>query len=137
MAEMDEHMAAFVQEVLETFATEWIADAKDRITGRGIVEDGDLLNSVAMNVLPGELQALFQDSGRMHDMGAGNGYHKGKFMGPEDRAQFLKGRKPSLWYSRLTYGKIYGQGGLVDMLVNTYVKQVPKDLVREFNQNVK
>jgi hypothetical protein len=68
----------------------------------------------------------------MHDMGAGNGYRKGKFMGDEDRVAFLKGRKPSKWYSRLAWGSVYGT--LVNNLANKYVAEVPGSLVKEFNK---
>lgn len=134
MADLDAHMEAFVQEVLGTFAQEWVVQAKERLKGRNIVANEDLLGSVAARVLPGEIQAMFADQGRFHDMGAGRGYTKGQYTGPEERIAYLKGRKPSKWYSRLTYGKVYGAGGLVDILSNTYIKEVPQGLVQAFEK---
>lgn len=127
-------MEAFVQQVLSTFAEEWQQAAKERLAGRNIRASDELLQSVSAKALPGMVQALFEDQGRYHDMGAGRGYHKGKFMGTEERAEFLKGRTPSQWYSRLTWGKVYGAGGLVDLLSNAYVREVPGQLVQEFKQ---
>lgn len=130
-----EDIDTFVQAVLERFSTEWVQQAKERIAGRKIVVDSELLQSVASQVLPGEIRAMFAEHGRFHDMGAGNGYEKGKYMGAEERASLLKGRIPSNWYSRLSYGKVYGSGGLVDTLSNTYITKVPADLVKRFDSS--
>jgi hypothetical protein len=130
----DAHMQAFVQQVLSDFAEEWQQAAKERLAGRNIRASEDLLQSVSAKALPGMVQALFADQGRFHDMGAGRGYTKGKFTGTDDRAEFLKGRKPSNWYSKLTWGKVYGAGGLVDLLSNAYVREVPGQLVQEFKK---
>lgn len=134
MAEMDAQMQAFVQEVLTKFAADWVGTAKERLAARNIKASEDLLRSVAMQVLPGELQAAFSDQGRFHDMGAGRGYTKGQYVGTAERAEILKGRKPSKWYSRLTWGRIYGAGGLVDQLSNAYVREVPGQLKQTFEQ---
>lgn len=122
---MDAHMQAFVQQTLDAFAQEWVDTAKQRLRARNIVADEVLLGSVAADVLPGELRAAFAQQGRMHDMGAGRGYRKGQYVGADERAEILKGRKPSKWYSRLTWGMIYGGGGLVDRLSNAYVRELP------------
>jgi hypothetical protein len=131
MSATDE-MAAFVTATLQEFGTEHLlAQARERVKGRNIVVDEDLLASLAVTIATDELNLWFADHGRMHDMGAGRGYSKGKFLGSEERAQFLKGRKPSNWYSKLAWGSVFGT--LVDRLSNSYIKEVPGQLAKEFN----
>jgi len=108
----------FINEELESFQGYLTGLLKDRLTQRNINYSDELLNSISTEVATNELRLLFNDSGRMHDMGAGRGYHKGKFMGSEDRVRFLKGRKPSKWYSRPAYGATYGT--LVENLSNKF-----------------
>ena len=134
MSDMDAAQKAFVQEELTDFAAYLIEQARSSLMRRGITADNTLLNSLATQVAEEELQFWFSEHGRMHDMGAGRGYHKGKFMGAEDRAVFLKGRKPSKWYSRLAWGSVYGT--LVNNLSNKYVAAVPGLLVGEFNKGL-
>jgi hypothetical protein len=132
MSPTDE-MAAFVTATLHEFGTDHLlAQARDRIRGRNITVDEELLRSLAVTVATNELNLWFADHGRMHDMGAGRGYRKGKFMGSQERGQLLKGRKPSKWYSRLAWGSVYGT--LVDKLSNSYIANVPGQLARGFNQ---
>lgn len=131
MSTADE-MAAFVTATLQEFGTEHLLQqARQRIKGRNITVDEELLQSLAVTVATNELQLWFKDYGRMHDMGAGRGYRKGKYLGSEERGQLLKGRKPSKWYSRLAWGSVYGT--LVDKLSNSYIANVPGQLTKEFN----
>lgn len=130
---LTDEMEAFVTATLQEFGTEHLlAKARERIKGRNITVDEELLQSLAVTVATNELQLWFKDHGRFHDMGAGRGYSKGKFLGSEERGQLLKGRKPSKWYSRLAWGSVYGT--LVDKLSNSYIANVPGQLTREFNQ---
>lgn len=132
MSTLDQQQLAFVTQTLEQFGTEHLLkQARERIQRRNIKVDEDLLQSLAVTVATDELNLWFADHGRMHDMGAGRGYHKGKFMGSEERGQFLKGRKPSKWYSRLAWGSVYGT--LVDKLSNEYIKKIPGAMAQEFN----
>lgn len=125
-------MRAFVAEELSEFATYLAQQARERIMGRNIVVDRDLLNSIATQTAENELKLWFQDHGRFHDMGAGRGYHKGKFTGVEERGDILKGRKPSKWYSRLAWGSVYGT--LVNNIANKYVQEVPGLITGAFNE---
>lgn len=132
MAELDDAQKKFVQEELEAFSTYFLEQAKARILRRHIQVDDVLLNSLATEVLDEEFRLKFVDHGRFHDMGAGRGYHKGKFMGAEERGLYLKGRKASKWYSRLAWGAVYGT--LVNNLANKYIKEAPTLLVAEYNK---
>jgi len=120
---MEDAMDAFVAEELQAFAQYLLEQAKERLLRRNIVADRDLLNSLATQAAEKELRLWFADHGRMHDMGAGKGYEKGKFMGVEERGEILKGRTPSKWYSRMAWGSVYGT--LVNNLANKYVQEVP------------
>lgn len=129
---MEAAIAAFVEGEIADFAV-YLADlAKQRIVARRIVVDQDLLNSLSVQASKSQFEVWFKDHGRMHDMGAGNGYQKGKFMGTEERGRVLKGRKPSYWYSRLMWGAVYGT--LVNNLANKYVAEMPRLLTGEFNK---
>lgn len=130
MAELDPLKQAFITEELQLFADHLLEQARQRIRRRNIKVDEDLLNSLATQVLTDELLLKFVDWGRFHDMGAGRGYHKGKYMGSAERLAFLKGRKPSKWYSRLAWGSVYGT--LVNNLSNKYIEAVPADLKKTF-----
>lgn len=132
MSTLDERQKAFVEEEIAAFAAYLLDQAKARILRRNIKVDETLLNSLAVETAATEMKLLFSDHGRMHDMGAGRGYHKGKYMGAEERGLFLKGRKPSKWYSRLAWGAVYGT--LVNNLANKYIAEVPKGLVEEFKR---
>jgi|GEM_PF-3664246 hypothetical protein len=132
MSTLDARQKAFVQAELKDFAAYLLAQAKQQLLRKRIKVDETLLQSLAVESAETELKLWFQDHGRMHDMGAGRGYHKGKFMGSAERAVFLKGRKPSKWYSRLAWGSVYGT--LVNNLANKYVAEVPKALVEEFRK---
>lgn len=132
MATIDAHMQAFVDATLDDFASWFEQEAKDRIRGRNIVVDEVLLKSLAVKTAKNTLEMWFKDHGRMHDMGAGRGYHKGKFMGAEERGQFLKGRKPSKWYSRLAWGAVFGT--LANNLANMYIAQVPGQLTKVYKE---
>ena len=125
-------MEAFVEAELGEFSTWLYEQARDRITGRNIMVDRDLLQSLAVHAARNELQVWFADHGRMHDMGAGRGYHKGKFMGVEDRGEILKGRKPSKWYSRMMWGAIFGT--LVNNLANKYIAEVPGRIKQAYDK---
>lgn len=120
--EVDAQMQAFIDAELEAFALWFYDEARLRILRRGLVVDRDLLNSLAVKTATNELQVWFKDHGRMMDMGAGRGYHKGKFMGAEARGQILKGRTPNKWYGPLAWGAVYGT--LVNNLANKYVANV-------------
>ena len=129
---MDDGMQAFVQEELEAFSTWLYQQARERIMRRNIVVDQTLLNSLSVHVATNELQLWFADHGRMHDMGAGKGYSKGKFLGVEQRGEILKGRKSSKWYSRLAWGSVYGT--LVNNLANKYIAKIPGIVYEAFEK---
>jgi len=127
-------MQQFVTRTLEAFGTEHLVkQARQRIIRRGFTVSNDLLNSLAVKVATNELEMWFKDHGRFVDMNAGRPYHKGKYMGPADRAQFLKGRKPTLWYSKLAWGSVFGT--LVNLLSNTYIREAPAQMVQQFNKS--
>lgn len=132
MSTLDDRQRAFVQEELAEFATYLVQQARAQLTRRRIKVDDVLLGSLAAQTAENELKLLFADHGRYHDMGAGRGYHKGKFMGSEERGMFMKGRKPSKWYSPMVWGAVYGT--LVNNLAHKYVAQVPGLLAQEFRQ---
>lgn len=120
----------FIQEELAAFS-KYLEDLlRDRLTVRNINYTDDLLNSVATEVAANELKLYFNDSGRFHDMGAGRGYSKGKFLGAEDRAALLKGRKPSKWYSRPAYGATYGT--LVENLSNKFIRGTKEEVLAAY-----
>lgn len=132
MSALDERQKAFIQAEVVAFAAYLLEQARARIMRKNIKVDETLLNSLATQTAENELKLIFSDHGRFHDMGAGRGYHKGKYMGAEERGLFLKGRKPSKWYSRMAWGAVYGT--LVNNLANKYIAEVPKGLVQEFNK---
>lgn len=121
-----------MEEELAAFASYLYEQARSRLIRRRIKVDDSLLNSLAVTTAKNELEMWFQDHGRMHDMGAGNAYHKGKFVGVEQRGRILKGRKGSKWYGPLAWGSVYGT--LVNNLANKYIAQVPALLVQEYNK---
>lgn len=123
---------AFITAELEEFRTYLVQQAKAAIVRRDIKVDEDLLQSVSADVLTTELLLKFMDHGRMHDMGAGNAYRKGVYVGNRTRTHLLKGRKPSKWYSRLAYGSVYGT--LVNNLSNKYIAAVPGELKKAFEK---
>lgn len=122
----------FIQEELADFSDYLQNLLRERLTQRNINASDELLNSVAVEVATNELRVVFSEHGRFHDMGAGRGYHKGKFMGAEDRARFLKGRKPSKWYSRPAYGATYGT--LVENLSNKFDKGTKEAILAAYYQ---
>jgi len=128
----DPAIDAFIEAEVSAFGEYLLLLARDRVVARNINDSGELLKSLAVVTSGNTLQMSFLDSGRMHDMGAGNGYHKGKFMGSAERAKYLKGRKPSKWYSRLAWGAVYGT--LANNIANKYVAEVPKMMVDAFNK---
>jgi len=91
-----------------------------------------LLDSVATATATNELQVIFNDSGRFQDMGARRGWHKGKFIGAEERAAYLKPPKPRKWYGPAAYGSVFGT--LAENLSNKYVAEVSDRMVKEFQQ---
>ncbi len=125
----------FITEELDSFAIYLAQQAKASLTNRGIRANDELLKSFATQVVGDEVQALFADQGRFHDMGAGRGYSKGKFLGAEDRGEMMrprKGRKPSKWWSRLAWGATFGT--LVNNLQNKYIADAPAYLTEPFRK---
>jgi hypothetical protein len=125
----------FIKEELDSFAIYLAEQAKARLVNRNIRADDALLKSFATQVVENEVQALFADQGRFHDMGAGRGYSKGKFLGADDRGDMMrprKGRKPSKWWSRLAWGATFGT--LVNNLQNKYVAEAPAYLTEPFRK---
>lgn len=131
---MTEQMQAFVDDVLNEFGPSLQQEAKDRIMSRNIRVDDALLNSIMVTTATNVLKMMFLDHGRFHDMGARKGFHKGKFAGSDERAEFLRYPKPSKWYSRLAWGATFGR--LANTLANAYVEQAPKLLVAEFQKGL-
>lgn len=124
-AQLPERMDAFVAEILREFSADILQGARERVAGRNIVEDRELLNSLATHAMPKAMELLFAEHGRMHDMGAGKGYRKGQYIG-DDMTRPHPGHKPSKWYSRFAYGMTYGR--LVNDLSNRYLNEVAADL---------
>lgn len=123
----------FIDEELKAFAAYLAQQAKDRLVARRIRANDELLNAFATEVVQNEVRALFPDQGRFHDMGAGRGYTKGKYLGATDRGELMrprKGRKPSKWWSRLAWGATFGT--LVNNLQNKYIAESPAYLTEPF-----
>ena len=92
--------AEFSAEEFADFAGYLEDQLREKASGRNIPASELLLRSIATQAAENELHLFFAQQGRFHDMGAGRGYEKGKFLGVEERAATLKGRKPSKFYSR-------------------------------------
>lgn len=125
----------FIAAELADFAVYLAEQAKASLVNRNIRVNDELLKSLSVSAAENELKMMFADQGRMHDMGAGRGYSKGKFLGAEDRGSLLrprKGRKPSKWYSRLAWGATYGT--LVNNLQNKYIAEAPAYLTESFRK---
>ena len=124
--------AEFISEELESFAGYLEEQLKEKVSGRNITASETLLRSIATEAALNELKLYFAQHGRFHDMGAGRGYEKGKFLGVEERAATLKGRKPSKFYSRAVWGTVYGT--LVNNLANKFVRDTPALLKQSFDR---
>lgn len=122
----------FVAEELRSFSTYLTGILRERLTKLRVRHTDALLQSVAATTAENELHLLFHDSGRFQDMGARRYWHKGKFIGAEEREAYLKPPKPRKWYSPAAYGSVYGT--LVENLSNKYVTEVTERMVTAFGE---
>ncbi len=111
---------AFIEEELRSFAAYLVERAKVQIIRRRLRMDDELLNSLAATAAREGLNLVYKPRGRYQDMGAGRGYHKGRYVGKVKDTRLLKGRKPRKWYSPTVYGAVYGT--LVNNLSNKYIQ---------------
>jgi len=133
VANLDPSESAFLEAEVEAFAPFLQQQARNMLLARNIKSvDEALLRSLSVQAAREKLTMLFADHGRMHDMGAGRGYHLGKFAGVNERGAFLKGRKPSKWYTRLVWGTLYKV--LAPNIANKYIAEVPGELARTFRE---
>lgn len=134
MGNLNPSEEAFLEAEVAAFVPYLEQQAKAALLARNIKSvDETLLHNLSVQAAKSEFTMRFADHGRMHDMGAGRGYHKGKFLGAEARAQFLKGRKPSQWYTRLVWGTLYKV--LAPNIANKYIAEVPGEMARAFRES--
>lgn len=122
----------FIAEELASFATYLTGVLRERLVRMHVRHTDALLESVATATAQNELSLLFNDSGRFQDMGARRGWHKGKFIGAEERAAYLKPPKPRKWYGPAAYGSVFGT--LAENLSNKYVAEVTERMVKAFDE---
>ena len=121
----------FIAEEIESFAQYLMRGLQRRIRMMGLVDSEELVKSLAYQTAKNQLELIFSEHGRMQDGGFGRGYHKGKYIGREDRAHLLKGRRAIKWYGPFAYGATYGT--LVANLQNKYVESLPAMLAAQAN----
>lgn len=97
---------------------------------RGVRVSGEWVDNVVANELGAGAgrdiaELLFPTHGRMQDMGAGNGYRLGQYVGKRTNATDLRGRKGSKIYSRTAYGTL---NTLINNLANKFVQHTAEGL---------
>ena len=90
----------------------------------GIAVSGDTVRGFVCKAMGGtgghaEIDTLFPLQGRMSDMGAGNAYQLGKYIGRNARTELHKGRKGNKVYSRTAWGT---QNTLINNLANKFIE---------------
>lgn len=131
MSTIDQRAQEFIDQELKAIVPYLENALRRSLIRRGIGVDDELVNSLAAQAANDELQLRFLTYGRFVDMGAGRGYNKGRYMGREERSDLLKGRTKNPFYSRTSYGVIYGT--LLNNLMNKYVQEAPAALVQDYN----
>lgn len=128
---MEQSKTQFIQQELNWAEEYLIESLKRELTRQGIGVTDDLVRSLATKVKgasasdQGQLDLIFNQSGRFVDMGAGRGYIKGarraainaRTLRPNKAAK----RKPKKWYSKTAYGVI---SRLAFRLVSNYQSQL-------------
>ncbi len=116
-------VSAFIREELQWYIEQTTARSREQLTRRNIRVDDTLLNSLAGSMVSNTAAELaFSTHGRFHDMGAGRGWHKGRYTGRDERRSGeRKPHKPSNWYSRTKWGLI---GQLTSNLSNKYIETI-------------
>lgn len=124
---------AFVGEELKKWAPFLVERLKSQLTSRNISVNGPLLHSVVADVADDkQVDLSFLKYGRFHDMGAKRGWHKGQFVGHQQRGERLRPPKPSKFYSRTGWGTLTT---LINNLQNTYVARLQEDIHQSLTNN--
>lgn len=128
---MSDDLTQRINAEAQRIAKEWGPSLRDtverNVRAKGVVDEGSFADSIAQTttdegLLKARTELSFSTHGRMADMGAGNMYKLGQYMGREERTDLLTGRKGNKAYSKAAYGRI---GSLTNLLANMYVEEVP------------
>lgn len=125
----DESHLQRIDDEVQRIVKEHAAYQRDRVEAtvraKGVVDTGTFADSIASAAVNEGLQKArielsFDRAGRFADMGAGNMYKLGVYMGREERTAHLKGRKGTPAYSKAAYGTL---STLMNLLANMYVPE--------------
>lgn len=117
---MNQDIEQYIEEQLQEFGPYMVQELTGALTRMHLNDSLELSNSIRTEVDKIRLQLIFDEYGRMRDMGAGKGGRGKQIESVAGNKKQWQGRKPANWYSKTAYGML---DGLIEKISFGYMEK--------------